>query len=42
MSKKFKLTAVQWLNNPNARIMLILGALLVAALVGGAPNDLGR
>ena len=39
MSRKFKLTATQWFNNPHARIIFILGTLLVAALIGGAPND---
>ena len=39
MSRKFKVTATQWLNNPNARVVFILGTLLIAALIGGAPND---
>jgi hypothetical protein len=41
MLRKFKLTAGQWFNNPNARVILILGTLLIAALIGGAPNDGG-
>ena len=42
MSRKFKLAATQWFNNPNARIFFILGTLLIAALIGGAPNDVGH
>jgi hypothetical protein len=42
MSKKFKLTATQWFNNPTARIVFILGTLLIAAIIGGAPNDIGH
>jgi hypothetical protein len=41
MLRKLKLTAGQWLNNSNARIILILGTLLIAVLIGGAPNDGG-
>jgi hypothetical protein len=40
MSRKFKLTSTKFFNNPNARIIFILGTLLIAALIGGAPNDL--
>lgn len=40
MSRKFKLTATQWFNNPNARIIFILGTLLIAVLIGSAPNDI--
>jgi hypothetical protein len=42
MSKKIKLTAMQWFNNPNARVVFILGTLLIAVLIGGAPNDVGH
>jgi len=41
MSRKFKLAATQWINNPNARAIFILGTLLIAALIGGAPNNIG-
>lgn len=34
-----KSTSIQVVNNPNAKALFILGSLLVAALVGGAPND---
>lgn len=39
MLQRFKVTASQLFNNPNARIIFILGTLLVAVVVGGAPND---
>lgn len=39
MSNKLKLTAIELIKNPNTRVMIILGTLIVAALVGGAPND---
>ena len=39
MSRNVKLTVTQWFNNPNARIIFILGTLLIAAIIGGAPND---
>lgn len=41
MLQKFRLTAGQILSNPNARAIFILGTMLVAALVSGAPNDFG-
>jgi hypothetical protein len=41
MLLKYKLTVVQLFNNPNARAIFILGTLLVAALVGGAPSTSG-
>ena len=41
MLRKFKLTAGQWLNNSNARVILILGTLLIATLISGAPSDAG-
>ena len=41
MLQKSKLSAVQLFNNPNARAIFILGTLLVAALVGGAPSSVG-
>ena len=41
MFQKAKLTATQMLNNQGAlRVVLILSALAVAALVGGAPSDM--
>lgn len=39
MLQRLRLTATQLLANPNARAILILSTLLIAALVGGAPND---
>jgi hypothetical protein len=39
MIQKVKLSAAQLFNNPTARLMLILGTLLIAALAGGAPNE---
>lgn len=41
MLRKYKLTAIEWLNNPSARTIFILSTLLVVALVGGAPSDGG-
>ena len=41
MLRKFKLTAGQWLNNPNTRIILILTTLILATLVSAAPYDGG-
>jgi len=40
MLSKFKLSAAQWLNPTNVRVIIALSVLLIAALVGGAPNDL--
>lgn len=41
MLARLKLTAVELMTNPQARTVLILGTLVVAALVGGAPSDAG-
>ena len=41
MSNKFKLTAIELFKNPTARVVFILGTLIIATLVGGAPNDGG-
>jgi hypothetical protein len=41
MLTRFKLTAIEMLTNPQARTVFILGALVVAALVGSAPSDYG-
>jgi len=41
MSLKFKLTAIELFTNPTSRVIIILGTLLIAALVGGAPSDSG-
>jgi hypothetical protein len=41
MFRKFKLAVGQWLNNPNARVILILGILLIAAVAGASPLDFG-
>ena len=42
MLQKSKITVAQFLNNPNARVIIILTTLLVAALVGGAPSEVGN
>ncbi len=39
MLKKFKPMAAQWANSTNVRVVLILGTLIIAALIGGAPSD---
>jgi hypothetical protein len=39
MLQKTKFSVGQWLNSPNARAIFILGTMLLAALIGGAPND---
>jgi hypothetical protein len=41
MIQKSKLAIGQLFVNPNARIIFILGTLVLAALSGGAPNDHG-
>jgi len=41
MLQRFKITTEQLINNPNAKIVFILGTMLLAALIGGAPNDYG-
>jgi len=41
MIANLKSTSIQVVNHPNARALFILGTLLVAALVGGAPSDHG-
>jgi len=41
MSQKLKVTAIEVLNNSTSRVIIILGALLIAALVGAAPSDPG-
>ena len=41
MFQKVQLMATQLFSDPNkARVVLILSALAVAALVGGAPSDM--
>ncbi len=39
MSFRLKLTVSKLLHNPQARAILILATLLLAALAGAAPND---
>ena len=39
MLTRFKLTVSQLFNNPTTRTVFILSTLVVAVLVGGAPND---
>ena len=41
MLQRIKLTATQVLNNPNSRVIFILSVVLVAALAGAAPHDMG-
>ena len=41
MFQKVKLTVGQMVNHPTARVLLILGIMVLAALVAGAPNDWG-
>jgi hypothetical protein len=41
MLRKLKLTASGLLTNSNARAILILTTLVIAVLVGGAPEDVG-
>jgi hypothetical protein len=41
MFRQLKLTASEVLANPSARTALILGLVVAAALVGGAPYDFG-
>jgi hypothetical protein len=41
MSNRAKLTAIELLKNPTARVIFILGTLVIATIVGGAPNDSG-
>ena len=41
MSHKTKLTVIELFRNPTARVIFILGTMIIAALVGGAPSDLG-
>jgi hypothetical protein len=43
MLPKLKLTAGQFLSDPNkVRAILVLSTLLIAAVAGGAPNDPGH
>ncbi len=42
MLQRTKLSAAQLFHNPNARALFILGTLLVAAMVGGAPSSNGH
>jgi hypothetical protein len=41
MLSNLKVTSIQLVNHPNARVIFILGTLIVAALAGAAPHDLG-
>ena len=41
MLRKLKFTTGRLFNHPNAKIVFILGTMLLAALIGGAPNDYG-
>jgi hypothetical protein len=39
MLLRLKLRVGEVVHNPNARVVFILGTLIIAALVGGAPSD---
>jgi len=41
MLTRFKLTVTELLGNPKTRSIFVLGTLIIAALVGGAPDDFG-
>jgi hypothetical protein len=41
MLSNLKATSIQLVNSPNAKVIFILGTLLVAALAGAAPHDFG-
>ena len=41
MFQKAKISVGKVVNSPNARIIFILGTILIAALAGGAPSDMG-
>lgn len=41
MLQRFKPMVARLLNNPNSRVVFILSMLLLAALIGGAPHDVG-
>jgi hypothetical protein len=41
MKHQLRLTASRVLNDPNARVIFVLSTMLVAILVGAAPNDHG-
>ena len=42
MVDRVKLTAADWLNSPKGRVVFILGTLVFATLIGGAPHDGSR
>ena len=41
MSHRAKLTVIELFRNPTMRVVFVLGAMIIAALVGGAPSDSG-
>ena len=41
MLQRANLTLGRLFNHPHARIILILSVIIVATLIGGAPNDMG-
>ena len=41
MFTQLKVKTIDLLTNPHARTALILGTVMIAALVGGAPSDFG-
>jgi hypothetical protein len=41
MLERLKLTATELLANPTSRTLFILGTIVIAVLVGGAPEDVG-
>ena len=42
MLQKFKSDTIQLLGSQNAKAVLILASLLMAALAGAAPHDIGN
>ena len=41
MLSRIKLTTINLFTGSNARVTIILGTLVISALLGGAPSDLG-
>ena len=41
MLSRMKLTAINLFAGSNVRVTIVLGTLVISALLGGAPSDLG-
>ena len=41
MLQRVRFSTIQIANNPNVRVIFILSTLVLAALLGGAPHDMG-